>query len=124
MLKHLPPSLKKNYRVPFAMLFLANILCSASIFAQRTIPDSLDSYIKKLMHDYKVPGLSIAIVSNYSVAYIKGFGTKAIGKNASVNENTIFAIGSISKSFTSLALGILESENKIKWDDKVIKYLP
>ena len=76
------------------------------------------------MHDYKVPGLSIAIVSNDSVAYIKGFGTKAIGKNASVNENTIFAIGSISKSFTSLALGILESENKIKWDDKVIKYLP
>jgi CubicO group peptidase (beta-lactamase class C family) len=35
-----------------------------------------------------------------------------------------FGIGSISKSFTALTLGILVDEGKINWDDKVKSYLP
>ena len=40
-----------------------------------------------------------------------------------VDENTLFAIASNSKSFTSAALAILVDEGKLKWDDKVIDYL-
>jgi CubicO group peptidase (beta-lactamase class C family) len=71
-----------------------------------------------------VPGLSIGIVQNDSITYLKGYGTREIRTDKAVNENTLFAIGSISKSFTALTLGILVDEGKIKWDDKAISYLP
>jgi CubicO group peptidase (beta-lactamase class C family) len=44
--------------------------------------------------------------------------------NTKVDANTLFGIASNSKAFTSASLAILVDEGKIKWDDKVIKYLP
>jgi CubicO group peptidase (beta-lactamase class C family) len=92
--------------------------------AQSIKVDSLDLFINQLIEDFDVPGLSIGIVRNDSIIYSKGFGTKEVNTSNTVNENTLFAIGSISKSFTALTLGILVDEGKIKWDDKVVTYLP
>jgi len=92
--------------------------------AQNIQLDSLDLFIDQLIEDFDVPGLSIGIVQNDSIIYARGFGTREINKAKSVNANTIFAIGSISKSFTALTLGILVDEGKINWDDKVTSYLP
>ena len=92
--------------------------------AQSIQLDSLDLFINQLIEDFDVPGLSVGIVRNDSIIYSKGFGTREIKTNNAVNENTLFAIGSISKSFTALTLGILVDEGKIKWDDKVVTYLP
>jgi len=92
--------------------------------AQNIKLDSLDSFINQLIEDFDVPGLSIGIVQNDSIIYLKGYGTREIRTDNNVDENTLFAIGSISKSFTALTLGILVDEGKIKWDDKVVSYLP
>ncbi|HMT06911.1 MAG TPA: serine hydrolase [Pyrinomonadaceae bacterium] len=45
-------------------------------------------------------------------------------ESSPVDENTVFAIASNSKAFTTAALGILVDEKKLNWDDKVSKYLP
>lgn len=92
--------------------------------AQNIQLDSLDLFVNQLIEDFDVPGLSIGIVKNDSIIYLKGFGTREIKTDKPVDENTLFAIGSISKSFTALTLGILVDEGKIKWDDKVVSYLP
>lgn len=76
------------------------------------------------MKDFDVPGMAIGIVRNDSILFVKGYGTQEIHKNKPVNTNTTFGIGSISKSFTALTLGILVGQGKINWDDKVRKYLP
>ena len=55
---------------------------------------------------------------SHSLIYSKGYGAKNINLNDAVDNNTLFGIGSISKSFTALALGILKSEGKIDWDDR------
>lgn len=86
--------------------------------------DQIDSYAKKWMKDFDVPGLAIGIVRNDSILFAKGYGVREIHKNLPVNSNTTFGIGSISKSFTALTLGILVSRGKINWDDRVKKYLP
>jgi len=93
-------------------------------FSQELELDSVEVLVNELMKDYEMPGLSIGIVRNDSVVFSKGYGNLEIGKEPEVNENTIFGIGSISKSFTALTLGILVDEGKIKWDDKVKSYLP
>jgi CubicO group peptidase (beta-lactamase class C family) len=58
------------------------------------------------------------------VVLARGYGTRKIGASAPVDEHSLFAIGSISKSFTAMALGLLVDESKISWDDPVTQYLP
>jgi len=87
------------------------------------IPD-LDEYIHDNMEYFNVPGLSIAIVKDDHLVFTKGYGVREFGKIERVDENTLFAIGSISKSTTAIALAMLEDEEKLAWSDKVIQYLP
>ncbi|MFC6997506.1 serine hydrolase [Rufibacter roseus] len=91
---------------------------------QRINKDSLDTAIRQLMTDFEVPAMSVAIVKGTDVVYLNALGTKTKGKQEPVDENTLFGIGSISKSITALSLGMLVDEGKIKWDDKVTDYLP
>lgn len=103
---------------------LIGFLSFSKSYSQQIQLDSLDSQIKQLIKDFDIPGLSIGIVRNDSVIFSKGYGYSEIDKDRKADENTIFGIGSISKSFTALTLGILVDEGKIDWDDKVKDYLP
>ncbi|MGB3642766.1 MAG: serine hydrolase domain-containing protein [Rivularia sp. (in: cyanobacteria)] len=105
----------------FSLLLLG---ITINLYSQKIQLDSIEPFINQLMEDFEVTGLSIGIIKNDSIVYSKGFGTRKINENLPVNENTIFGIGSISKSFTALTLGILVDEGKIKWDDRVRDYLP
>jgi CubicO group peptidase (beta-lactamase class C family) len=58
------------------------------------------------------------------VVYAKGFGYRDIERKLPVTTDTLFAIGSVSKSFTSLVFGILNDEGKVDWDKPVRTYLP
>lgn len=86
--------------------------------------NAIDLYAQKLTKEFSVPGLSIGIVRNDSILFMKGYGLRELEKDLPVSENTIFSVGSISKTFTALTLGILVDQEKINWDDRVRKYLP
>ena len=103
---------------------IIGLLLFSNSFAQQLQLDSLDLEIHQLIKNFDIPGLSIGIVRNDSIIFSKGYGNLETHKERKVDENTIFGIGSISKSFTALTLGILVDEGKITWDDKVKDYLP
>jgi CubicO group peptidase (beta-lactamase class C family) len=103
---------------------IIGLLLFSNSFSQQIQLDSLDLQIGEVIKDFEIPGLSIGIIRNDSVIFSKGYGTLEIPKEKKVDENTLFGIGSISKSFTALTLGILVDEGKINWDDKVKEYLP
>ena len=85
----------------------------------------IDAYAQKVMKDWNQPGMAIAIVSGGKTIFAKGYGVQKIGTNDKVDENTLFAIASNSKAFTTASLSILIDEGKIGgWDDKVSRYLP
>ena len=86
--------------------------------------DGLDQFVQTQMQTWKVPGLAIAVVQNGQVIYSHGFGLRDVNAHLPVTSKTIFAIGSISKSFTSLSMGILNDEGKLDWDKPVRQYLP
>ena len=71
-----------------------------------------------------MPGIALAIVKDDKVVFAKGYGVREMGKSEKVDENTLFAIASNSKAFTTASLAILVDEKKLSWDDKVVKYLP
>ncbi|MGQ0540275.1 MAG: serine hydrolase [Blastocatellia bacterium] len=84
----------------------------------------IDAYAQKVMTDWNQPGMAIAVIKDDKVVFAKGYGTRELGKSDVVNENTVFAIASNSKAFTTAAIAILADEKKLAWDDKVSKYLP
>ncbi|MEI6575931.1 MAG: serine hydrolase [Bacteroidota bacterium] len=88
------------------------------------ISDSLDIYINRALKDWRIPGLSVAIVKDGKVVWAKGYGVRDMNKPDKVDENTLFLIGSNSKAFTATALATLEVEGKLKLDDKVTKWMP
>jgi CubicO group peptidase (beta-lactamase class C family) len=84
----------------------------------------IDDYANVVMATHKGPGMAIAIVKDDKVAFAKGYGVRELGKSDPVDQNTLFAIASNSKAFTTASLGILVDEKKLAWEDKVSKYLP
>jgi CubicO group peptidase (beta-lactamase class C family) len=115
----------------FRLITLIVILCVAPlfIFAQNSADfaakiKAIDEYAEKARQDWNVPGLAIAIVKDDKILLTKGYGVRELGKPEKIDENTLFAIASNSKAFTTAALAILADEGKLKWDDKVSQYLP
>lgn len=108
------------------LLMLALWLSSTAIsFAQAPANlKGLDAYIENAMAAYKLPGLSIAVVKDGKVIYQNGFGVKDITTGEKVDENTVFAIASLSKAFTAASVGMLVDEGKLDWDDRVNEHLP
>jgi CubicO group peptidase (beta-lactamase class C family) len=76
------------------------------------------------MKTFEVPGLALTIVKDGQVVLAKGYGVKKLGEQAVVDGQTLFGIASNTKAFTATALGILVEEGKIRWDGRVIDYLP
>ncbi len=116
--------MKKNFLS--VNLFLLLIVFPAFVFAQ-TLDDKLkeiDAYAEKARADWNVPGFAVGIVKDDKVVFVKGYGVRTLNKPEKVDENTLFAIASNSKAFTTASLAILVDEGKLDWDDKVTKYLP
>ncbi|MCU0427341.1 MAG: serine hydrolase [Candidatus Kapabacteria bacterium] len=109
--------------------FLGLLLSSSSLLAQPTfIRDSLDTYIVREMQRWRVPGLGLAIIKDGKIVKLRGYGVKHTGVYGasadSVNEHTLFMIGSCSKAFTATALAALEADSVLSLNDKVTKWLP
>jgi CubicO group peptidase (beta-lactamase class C family) len=86
--------------------------------------DGFDEFVRGAMKDWGVPGLAIAIVKDGRVVLAKGYGLRHVGKNLPVTPDTIFAIGSSTKAFTTMAMGMLVEEGRLDWDEPVTTYLP
>lgn len=111
-------SIKRVYLL-FTLLFTASFLN-----AQMT-PNQIDSLVQKAMKTVNnTVGFSIGIVKDGKTLFAKGYGITSIKTNKKVTRNTSFGIASNSKAFASAALSILVDQGKLKWDDKVIKYIP
>jgi Beta-lactamase class C and other penicillin binding proteins len=85
--------------------------------------NTIDKYVEYQRKEYNVPGLSIGVVKGNKTVYMKGFG-KADSTGRSVTPQTPFIIGSVSKSFTALAIVQLIDRGKINPDENVDQYLP
>jgi CubicO group peptidase (beta-lactamase class C family) len=71
-----------------------------------------------------IPGISLVIVKDDRVIFIKGLGYKDFEKQIAVTPDTQFAIGSATKAFTALTALMAVDEGKLSLDDSPKKYLP
>nr|WSX52724.1 serine hydrolase [Streptomyces sp. NBC_00974] len=75
----------------------------------------LDATVADMMRRTGVPGVSIAVVHDDKVVYLKGFGLRRVGEKAVVGPDTVFQIASLSKPVSSTVVaGALKSPSE--WD--------
>jgi CubicO group peptidase (beta-lactamase class C family) len=85
---------------------------------------AIEAAIDAKRKELGIPGLSLAIVKDDKVIYLKGLGLRNIEKNLPVTPDTLFAIGSSSKAFTAMSIAMAQDEGKLSLDDSPKKYLP
>src|SRR5215203_1403295 len=112
----------KRHPALLALLFVFVQFAAAQTIEEKV--REVDEYAQAVMKTHGGPGMAIAVVKDDKVVLAKGYGARELGKNSPVDENTLFAIASNSKAFTTGALAILVDEKKLNWEDKVSKYLP
>ncbi len=113
-----------KYVIPILLLLLAftNITQAQKPTDKRL--QGLDTLVNRLLKEWNAPGVGIAVVEKDKVVYAGGFGFRDYESKAPVSANTLFAIGSCTKAFTSALLGNLQQEGKLRLDDKVKTHLP
>ncbi|MDN5288408.1 MAG: serine hydrolase [Mucilaginibacter sp.] len=117
--------MKSHFGWYYPFLIISLILIKGStVFAQVLSESQVDSIAQKDMRLFQVPGLAIGIIKDGKLIYSKGFGVRSMQTQQPVTSKTLFGIASNTKAFTAAALGLLIDEGKLKWDDKVIQYIP
>lgn len=84
---------------------------------------AIDAYITEQMNELGLPGMALGIVQNGQIAHLQAFGV-ADSSGRAVTPQTPFYLGSVTKSFTALAVMQLVEEGKIDLDVPVQTYLP
>jgi len=112
----------KNSTVLF--LTILNLFVGQTLFSQELSSSEIDSLVNHAMSISPSAGVAVVVVKDGKVVHMKGYGVTSINSNEKVNENTLFAIASNSKAFTTAALAMLVDEGKLNWNDKVIKHIP
>lgn len=109
----------------FLLFFFLQYLNS---FAQNKIVSAInrqvDSLVNAEMKSQRIPGLSLVVVRDGKIEYVKGYGYSNLEHKVLVKPETIFQAGSVGKQFTAFAVMLLVQDGKMSLDDKLTKYFP
>lgn len=86
--------------------------------------EDLSDFLLERKNEWKIPGIAVGIIKDDKILYAGELGLRDVSKNLNITKDTLFAIGSASKAFTSLAVGVLVDEGKLNFDTPIKKYTP
>ncbi|MBI5033962.1 MAG: beta-lactamase family protein [Chloroflexi bacterium] len=120
----------KRIRTLFVLLYLTLVLALTIeiVNASPTLQGkmdfaAIDAFIETQRKDLSIPGMALGIVQGDQIVHLQSFGV-ADSSGRKVTPQTPFYIGSLTKSFTALAVMQLVEAGKIELDTPVQKYLP
>ncbi|MNZ05799.1 Beta-lactamase precursor [compost metagenome] len=90
---------------------------------EKNIEKVVTQSFKPLMDEYGVAGMAIGIIYN-GRSYENYYGVRSKDTNESVNSQTLFELGSLSKTFTAVSGTYANNQGKISFNDHPSKYLP
>lgn len=126
--------MKKNRKLLFIfiiniliILFYNNIIIASnnteSFDLNETKQIKIENMIKDIMKKSKIPAISAVIINEKETKYFN-YGYFNSTNDIIVNEETLFELGSLSKSYTALAIFLLQEQGKLSLDDPITKYIP
>ena len=114
----------------FAVTMVLAALASPLPAAEVKTPDparrleGFDAYLQKVVKDWNVPGIGVAVIAKDQVIFAKGYGYRDYGQKLPFTARTVVPIASNTKLFTATAAGLLVEEGKLEWDKPVRQFVP
>lgn len=110
-----------------AIMLLVASCVPVSLASPAKLPEhlaGLDDHVADAMQTMEVPGLALTIVDESGIVVAKGYGVREVGSSTLVDEETLFEIGSITKTFTATAVGILVERGDVNWTTPIREHIP
>ena len=117
---------KYFYQVSFitmVMGFGMNLYANEVSQNEEKIEKIVTQSFKPLMDEYGVAGMAVGVIYN-GKNYENYYGVRSKDTNGSVNSQTIFELGSLSKTFTAISGTYAKNQGEISFDDQPGKYVP
>ena len=112
-----------KHQFKIIVVFVCIFLCNP--FADSAEENDLSKAIDSLFDNREGrPGCAVGVINNGQYIHKRGYGLANLEHNISIDENSIFRIGSISKQFTAMAIAILEEKGLLAFDDEMQKHIP
>lgn len=92
-------------------------LCGAQVGA--AVADELDDYVRSEIEARKIPGLSFAVVKDGRVVDQRSYGLANIETGKAAGPDTVYAVGSITKSMTAIVVMKLVESGAVSLDDQI-----
>lgn len=97
------------------------LLLSCSPNGPRELQSQLDAYFLQQFPENQ-PGGAVLIMKDTTIIFSKGYGLADLMTKEKITPNTLFNIGSVSKTFVSNGILILRDEGKLSLEDSLFKY--
>ena len=115
--------MKAKYIMMQSFMLLLTV-AQAQVGGNANVWNSYDDYAKARMKEWNIPGMAVAIVKGDSILLQRTYGYADVSKQVTVNNHTLFALGSCTKLFTTTGLSMLADEHKIDFNEHVKHYIP
>ncbi len=102
-------------------------LVMASVPAENKIPQTISELEEKIMQVLKetnTPGAAVVLTTSDEILWTGALGVADVGNEVAVTSNTMFRVGSVSKSFIGLTLLALEEEGMLDLNDSLRELIP
>jgi D-alanyl-D-alanine carboxypeptidase len=110
--------------VAFIAVCAAPIHPQAKASVDTGLASKVDAIANQVVQSTGVPSASVAVVKNGRLAYANAYGSAKLDPRSAAKPDMRYAIGSISKQFTAVAVLLLQQDGKLKLDDPVSRFIP
>lgn len=107
----------------YLALFSLSASCVAADLSSQQVTSLVKAAIEPLMEQQAIPGLSVAVLYKGRAQFVN-LGVADLESRRRVTENTLFELGSVSKTFTGTLAGIMIRNGEIRLNDPVQKRWP
>lgn len=83
-----------------------------------------EAMAQQLVADQRIPGMAMAVVHNGQVLSARGYGITDVRNAEPIDGHTVFRLASLSKSFAGTLTGLLVNDGTLRWDSKLVDYMP
>jgi CubicO group peptidase (beta-lactamase class C family) len=113
----------------FKHLFLLFTLISIPVLGQEVaIQDDIaeaERVVESYFYEHEIPGMSVTVYRDDEIIWSRGFGFSDLSTRTPVSPSeTLFRVGSVSKTYTAAAVGLLVQEGAMKLNEPIHTYVP
>ncbi len=111
-------------KITITIIFLLSISSLYSSEYKQDIIEKVDDYLNEISETLPIPGFSVVVADKEGIVFSSGYGVEIAGTNIPMTDRSINAIGSLTKSFTAMAILQLVDKGLVDLDACVTEYIP